>query len=317
MLDQRRDWFNGIEARWSGRWYEPPIPPMQLARTRWMSPHHSSAIKLKVNHLLRLFVPSRWLSAKEFEKYALNFLSMGNAALQRTDNLAGRAMTLTNVPTVYLRVGRDGLYWWVANLAAPQTFAVGTIFHLIEPDLLQEVYGVPDWLAALQAGLLAEAATVFRRRYYLNGSHMGYILYIAEETFSDTDADALETALEQSKGPGNFKNLLLHIPKGGEKGVQVLPIGDKGAQDEFVGIKETSRDDVLVAHRVPPVLLGIVPKNAGGLGDPAKAADTFHYAEIEPLQRKMMEVNDWLGYQAVTFTPYERQAGQAVGVPAA
>lgn len=278
-----------------------------------MSPHHSSALKYKVNQLKRLFVPSRWLTAAEFERFALNYLQMGNAAFQRIDTIGGRAMALVNVPTVYMRVGRNGQYWWVPNFTTAVTFAAGTICHLIEPDLLQEIYGVPEWLAALQSGLLAESATVFRRLYYKNGSHMGYILYIAEENFADTDADSLEEALEQSKGPGNFKNLLLHIPKGKEKGVQVIPIGDKGAQDEFVGIKETSRDDILAAHRVPPVLLGIVPKNAAGFGDPAKAADAFHFAEMEPLQLKMQEVNDWLGLPAITFRAYERQSGPNAG----
>jgi capsid portal protein len=66
---------------------------------------------------------------------------------------------------------------------------------------------------------------------------------------------------------------------------------------------------------VPPVLLGVVPQVTGGFGDVAKAADVFHFAEIEPLQLRMAEVNDWLGAEAVRFRPYERQA--AGPVPAA
>jgi PBSX family phage portal protein len=180
--------------------------------------------------------------------------------------------------------------------------------HLREADLVQEIYGLPEYLSALQSGLLNEAATIFRRRYFLNGSHAGYILYINDAKFADADADELADAVEQSKGPGNFKNVFLHIPGGSEKGVQVIPVGEAAAKDEFLGIKNTTRDDILAAHRVPPVLLGVVPQNTGGFGDVAKAADVFHFAEIEPLQLKMLEVNDQLGVEAVRFRAYERQA---------
>jgi|TARA_R110000803_G_scaffold38745_5_gene83729 hypothetical protein len=39
----------------------------------------------------------------------------------------------------------------------------------------------------------------------------------------------------------------------------------------------------LVAHRVPPQLLGIVPVNAGGFGSIQDAAEVFHNNEIRPI----------------------------------
>lgn len=297
-----------MEARWNGRWFEPPVNPAALAKTRHMSPHHASAIKYKVNQLTRFFEPSHWLDRKTFAAFALNYISMGNAALQRVDNMANRPMSLVNVPAVYLRAGRDGAFWWVPGWQSAVEFAAGTVFHLLEPDLLQELYGLPDWLAALQAGLLNEAATIFRRRYYINGAHSGHIMYVSEEKFAEADADELEEAMASAKGPGNFKSLFLHIPGGKEKGVQIIPVGEATAKDEFLNIKLTTRDDILAAHRVPPVLIGVVPQVTGGFGKPGEAADVFHFAEIEPLQQRMIEVNDWLGLPAVAFREYERQA---------
>lgn len=240
---------------------------------------------------------------------ALNYLALGNGYLERRDNLAGRPMTLVNTPALYVRRGKNDEYHWVpGGWKLASTFRSGSIVHLREADLVQELYGLPEYMSALQSGLLNEAATIFRRRYFLNGSHAGYILYISEATFEDADAEALETALEQSKGPGNFKNLLLHLPNGKENGVKVIPVGEAAAKDEFLGIKNTTRDDILAAHRVPPVLLGVVPQNTGGFGDVAKAADVFHFSEIEPLQMRMLEVNDAVGVEAVVFGRYERQA---------
>lgn len=234
---------------------------------------------------------------------------MGNAYFERRDNLAARPLSLVNSLAAYTRRGRDGVYWWVPGWQLETEFRAGYVFHLWEPDLVQELYGIPEYLSALQSGLLNEAATIFRRRYFINGSHAGYILYISDAKFDQEDSEKLQEAVIAAKGPGNFRNVYLHIPDGKEKGVQVIPVGEAAAKDEFLGIKNTTRDDILAAHRVPPVLLGVVPQNTGGFGDVAKAADVFHFAEIEPLQLRMLEVNDWLGVPAVSFRPYERQAG--------
>ena len=190
-------------------------------------------------------------------------------------------------------------------------FPTGEVLQLMEPDLDQEIYGVPGYLAALQAAFLNEAATIFRRRYYLNGSHAGFILYMSGQGFDDTDVDAIRGALRGAKGPGNFRNLFLHAPGADKDGVKLLPVSEVAAKDEFLGIKNTTRDDVLAAHRTPPQLLGIVPANAGGFGAPGDAAAVFFRHEIEPLQAVFLELNDWLGVEAVRFAPYEQPAKAA------
>lgn len=306
VLD-KRELFDMFAAAHNGKWYEPPLPPVSLGKTFRMSPHHQSAILLKRNLLAGSFRPSRWLSRSDFSRWALDWLIFANAYFERVDNLNGRPMMLRPAPAAYTRVGvQDGHFWLVRpglSMHQAHEFRPGTVHHLIEPDPLQEVYGMPEYLSAMQAGLLNEAATIFRRRFYLNGSHAGFILYIGEEGLTTADSDAVRKAMRDSKGPGNFRNLYLHIPKGKKDGVQVIPIAEVGAKDEFLNIKEVSRDDVLAAHRVPPQLLGVVPKNTGGFGNVIDAARTFYELEIVPIQQRMIEVNDWLGLEAIAFTP--------------
>jgi len=95
--------------------------------------------------------------------------------------------------------------------------------------------------------------------------------------------------------------------------VQIIPISEVAAKDEFLGIKSTTRDDMLAAHRTPPQLIGVIPQNAA-LGPVDKASEIFHLNEIEPLQARFIELNDWLGYEAVAFDPYK---GPVVAVAAA
>lgn len=83
--------------------------------------------------------------------------------------------------------------------------------------------------------------------------------------------------------------------------MQLIPISEVAARDDFFNIKNVSRDNVLAAHRVPPQLLGIVPTNNGGFGDVTSAAEVFVKNEIRPLQERFREVNEWAGLEIVSF----------------
>ncbi|PKP91442.1 MAG: phage portal protein [Alphaproteobacteria bacterium HGW-Alphaproteobacteria-16] len=312
VLD-RREILSYIECWHNGRWYEPPIDRNGLARAFDVAPHHSSAIKLKVALLAKHFIPSRWLGRADFSRFALDFVTMGDGYLERRDNLAGRPMKLQHALSRFTRRGiEEGRFFFVPGWKQEHEFVPGSVFQLSEHHPSQEIYGVPYYMGALQSALLNEAATIFRRRYFKNGSHAGFILYMNGTDFGTKETDAIRQAMKDAKGPGNFKNLFLHVPGGKPEGVKVIPIAEVAAKDEFMPIKNTSRDDMLAAHRTPPQLLGVVPTNSGGFGDVGKATDVFFMNEIEPLQMRMLEINDWLGVEAVAFAPYER-VGVSVG----
>ncbi|PKP98328.1 MAG: phage portal protein [Alphaproteobacteria bacterium HGW-Alphaproteobacteria-13] len=311
VLD-RGEFLLMLEAGDAGRYYTPPISMIGLVKAHRMSAHHSSAIALKRNLLCMSLRPTKLMPHAEFEKIVTNYLATGNCYIERIDNIGGRALTLKNSPAIHTRVGKEaGQYFFLQPGKPDHEYRRGSICHLLEPDLAQEIYGVPEWYAALQSGLLNEAATLFRRRYYKNGSHAGFVFYVAEEGLSEVDSKAIREAFRQSKGPGNFRNLYLHIPKGREKGVQILPISEVAARDEFTGIKNATRDDILAAHRTPPQLIGVVPSNAAGFGSITDAARVFFDHEIVPLQRRFLQINAWLGYEAIRFGEYAPSAAAA------
>lgn len=68
---------------------------------------------------------------------------------------------------------------------------------------------------------------------------------------SQTDVDNMREALKNSKGPGNFRNLFMYAPNGKKDGIQLIPVSEVTAKDEFFNIKNVTRDDLLAAHRVP------------------------------------------------------------------
>lgn len=300
----RRDFLEHIECWHNGRYYEPPISLAALSRAANISPHHSSAFAVKLNKLLLDFEPHPMLDRLTFEGVALDFLTLGNGYVEAVPNRLGQPMRLKRSLAKYTRRGLvDGEFFFLEAGRPEHAFARGSVFQLMRPGLDQEIYGVPDYLSALQSAMLNEDAVLFRRRYYRNGSHAGFIMYVTEAGLSEDDADAIEEALEKSKGIGNFRNLFLHIPNGKEKGVQLIHPGEAAAKDEFLGIKNTTRDDILAAHRIPPQLMGVIPANAGGFGDVEKADEVFHRNEIVPLQMRMLAINDWIGAEVVRFRP--------------
>jgi PBSX family phage portal protein len=300
-----REIMDYIECWTNGRWYEPPVSLDGLAKSFRASTHHSSSIYFKRNILLSTFQPHALLDKATFSAFALDYLTFGNAYLERRTSRTMRNVKLQHALAKYTRRGADlDTYFFVRGWREEHEFPAGSIYHMREPDINQEVYGLPEYLSALQSAWLNESATLFRRRYYNNGSHAGFILYVSDPAQQQADIDAMREALKNSKGPGNFRNLFLYSPNGKKDGIQLIPVSDVSAKDEFFSIKNVSRDDVLAAHRVPPQLMGIVPSNTGGFGAVLPAAQVFARNEIQPLQERFLELNQWMGEEVVRFVPY-------------
>lgn len=207
----------------------------------------------------------------------------------------------------YTRRGLDlDTYWFVqyGMTTQPYQFTKGSIFHLMEPDINQEIYGLPGYLSAIPSALLNESATLFRRKYYINGSHAGFIMYMTDAAQNQEDVNNLRNAMKSAKGPGNFRNLFMYSPNGKKDGLQIIPLSEVAAKDEFLNIKNVSRDDMMAAHRVPPQMMGIMPNNVGGFGDVEKASRVFVRNELIPLQKRLQELNNWLGDEVIRFEPY-------------
>jgi PBSX family phage portal protein len=304
-----REILDYLEAWSNGRWYEPPLSLDGLSRSTRASVYLQSGLTFKRNMLSRTFIPHKLLGRPAIEQFALDWLWAGNAYLEKRDNMLGQAMALQPCLAKYMRRGVDlETYFQVRGWRDEHEFKKGSICHLREADINQEVYGLPDWLAALQSALLNESATLFRRRYFQNGSHAGFILYMTDAAQNEDFVTDLREAMKNSKGPGNFRNLFMYAPGGKKDGIQLLPISEVAAKDDFAAIKNISRDDLLAALRIPPQLMGIVPQNAGGFGSLREAAEVWAVNELEPIQARLAQVNDWLGEEVIRFKPFELPA---------
>lgn len=299
LSDYLECWFNG-------RWYEPQVSMSGLAKSYKSTPYLNSGIIFKRNFLANLFIPHPRLSS--IEQISLDFIWCGNAYLEEVKSRLGNVIQYRPSLAKYMRRGEYTDQYFLLNNdhKGYQEWEFQTrICHVREADIDQEIYGSPEYISALQSAWLNESATLFRRKYYNNGSHAGFILYVNDAAQDPNDITALRKALKDSKGPGNFRNLFYYAPGGKKDGIQILPVSEIAAKDDFANIKSITRDDTLAALRVPPQLMGIVPNNTGGFGSIKDAAEVFYQNEIVPLQSRMMQINEWAGDEVIRFKKYK------------
>ncbi|ECH8535774.1 capsid portal protein, partial [Salmonella enterica subsp. enterica] len=141
VLD-RRELLDYVECVQMDRWYEPPVSFDGLARTYRAAVHHSSPIAVKRNILTSTFIPHPLLSQQAFSRFVQDYLVFGNAYLEKRTNRLGGILSLEPSLAKYTRRGVDlDTYWFVqyGMTTQPYEFTKGSIFHLMEPDINQEI----------------------------------------------------------------------------------------------------------------------------------------------------------------------------------
>ena len=286
--------YVGVFPSDDGDIYKPPVSRNGLAKLLRANAHHGAIPKFKRNLLLREFIPSAGCSARTMGCAGLDYMVFGDAFLYCDTNTFGQVLELKHLPSINMRVKVDGGYRMLLPDNKHMDFESDEIVHVMDYDVEQTIYGLPDYLGGMQALLLNEAATLFRRRYYSNGAHAGYIFYTNDPDLTEEDETNLREQISASKGVGNFRSMFVNIPNGKENAIQIIPVGDFQAKDELEKVKNITRNDVIAAWRMNPALAGIIPENSGGFGDIEKIDRVYTSNEIRPICQLFNQLNDVL-----------------------
>lgn len=281
-----------------GGYYEPLFPYRQLIRARKMQPLHESALDFKGNIYSAVFKENKYLSAEDFSFFIQDYHTFLNAYLQAVRSPLGNIVGFRRLLAYYIRRGKKpGEYY---DLSSGEPVLIKDVIHFKGYSATQNIYGDPNYLAGVLSINLNYESRLFRTRYYKNGSHAGFILSVTGER-SDEAHDVIERGLKDIKQSNQFKNILVSIPGGNKESLQLLPLSDIAAKDEFYTIKTLSDDDVASIHRVPLILLSIQPKTAGGFGKPSEAAQNYYITEMTPLINRLKSLNQKIGVDIFQF----------------
>ncbi|WP_299002332.1 phage portal protein [uncultured Shewanella sp.] len=299
-LDNRMTEYVGIWADMDGI-YEPPISLNGLINLLSVNAQHGPILYFKANMIAKWFKPNSLLNYRAFKRVAFDFAWSANAYLQVITNPFNQVIQLKHLPAVTMRyTTQSGVYAQLQKNGNKVFFNPGEIIHIKEYHPKQGIYGVPQYYGGIQSALLNEDATLFRRRYFKNGSHMGFVFSMADPFITHDDEKKLRDAILQSRGVGNFRSLFLNnrSPKGdAEKTVKITPVGDIATKDEFERIKKITTNDMLSMHRAQEALSGQSSGDSPGFGDLDKITRAYYNNEVVPLQNDMRTINDYLPRQ--------------------
>jgi len=282
----------------NGTYYESPIDLKGLANLLGANAYHGPIVYQKKDFLLKWLAPSPYITRSDAEYAMLDFHTFGQCYFQQFKNGFGKLTRLIHQPRLTMRKHskKPDVFVKLRNSAgdyAPIEFMPGEIVQIKEPDVKQKIYGRPSYIGGEQSMLLSEDVTLFRRRWYKNGAHMGFILVAADAGLDDAGVATIEARLKETKGVGNGRNMFIHIPKTNNKEpIKIIPIGDIGSKDDIDKIMSISKDAALAMHRMPPELVGIIPTNTAGFGDREKALKVYHEITIEGEQNKFLQLNE-------------------------
>lgn len=253
--------------------YTPPVNKVGLVKLLKANAYHGWMPEYRTRQVLRFTELSPVIKRDQLEMLLKDFLVTGELYALKVLNPLGRVIGIEHLSSVYMRKrpasSTKPRYLYLAPTGETQNFQAEQIIHIKQHDLLQKIYGIPFYFDAIHSVLLNEAATLFRRKYYRNGAHVGSIFVTTSESLKPKDEKAIAQKIKQSKGIGNFRSMYLHMP-GKQKAddvVRVIPVGDVATRDEFERIKKLSQADIMAAWGTRPEVAGIMPENYGGTGN--------------------------------------------------
>jgi PBSX family phage portal protein len=312
-------------------YWEPPLSFNGLKSTIRINPTFGSAIFLKRNALVLTFKQVRHLTRKTMEALVLDYLNIGNCYLLKVRSKLGNVVEYRHLHAHVMRKAKNGGYIKLSapnnqNIEDADTFSNEVeqvvipkedIIHIKEYAPESKHYGLPEAISLLNTIFLGNEATVFRRRFYKNGAHTGYIFEIDEGSIDKKEKEYYKELLSGTKGVGNFKSNVIFSKtksnaigdkKNGKEVLKIHPMGDIKSQDEFQRIKDVELKEIIIATRSPIVLMGGNPESGSHLGDASKLMEAWGYNEIKPLQRDLMdEINPELekdGFDPIEFEDY-------------
>ncbi len=287
MSDFNNYQYNELFYNESDDYWETPLDRLGLNKLTRLNAYHGAILMARRNMIAGRYL-SGGMGKQQAQSLVHNFLEFGDATILKIRDHFGRVVRLHPLPSAHVRKNKKGDIRLLERDDKIRKYKADDIIFISQYDPIQQVYGAPDYLGCVQSALLSADATTFRRRYYKNGLHMGFIFYATDPNLSKEDEEDLKEKMASSKGVGNFRSMFVNIPHGKEKGIQLIPVGDVATKDEFEKIKNITAQEVLTGHRFPAELAAIIP-SGGTRGDPIKFNFVYNQNEVIPACKIIMD----------------------------
>ncbi len=198
---------------------------------------------------------------------------MGNGYLEVARSRKGSVGELyhAHAQTIYPRACGNRLQGYIQEVQSLVDFAPwgardgrNELFQLKRYTPLSTWYGLPEWIAALEALRLDQEKKTFYASFFRNFAVPSLAVVLTGAEFDEATEKKIEGGFKALKGAENsHKTLLLSVPFEDAK-ITFEKLTADLKDLPFEKLSQSSREEILAAHGVPPRLVGIV--TAGALG---------------------------------------------------
>jgi hypothetical protein len=192
------------------------------------------------------------------------------------------------------------------------------IVHIKAPCPAGHYYSLPDWSGGWGMLELVKAATDYNREFFRNHALPQYAIVTYGSKLTPAEETAVQNFFSSNyKGPGNqHKTLYLHCddPQHGKVEFQKLTDTKDG---DFLKLLDAARDRIVIAHGVPPRMMGIVSAgNLGGGGEVTGQLQVFEEISNKPTRTRFLgALRPWLKRRGIDWRGLQF-AGMNLAVPA-
>jgi PBSX family phage portal protein len=224
---------------------------------------------------------------------------LGNAYIEVTREPSGALSGLYHVPAHTVRLTSDGGFVQLRG-AKKIKFArfgdrdatdddgmpLSEMIHLAKYNPASSYYGLPDSVPAIGSTMGDLMARDFNINFFDNNASPQYCLMISGGMLTPKDKEDLQDYFSNLKG-NPHKTMILQLPK--DVTGDLKPISTSPKEASFAEFRKMNRDLMVVAHGVPPHLLGIIESGNLGGGTGESQLANFKSLVISPRQRFLAE----------------------------
>lgn len=286
----------------------PPVDLQQILQLSHSNAFHSTCIELKAS----MTVGIEYEAPVQVEKFLedvsgdtpflellqqaiYDWEGLGNGYLEIARSKKGRQIgELGHVHghTVFAvqEGNRLSEYWQETASASTQKFAPfgehgeqNELFHFRRYTPLSSFYGLPSWIAALEALRLDQEKKVFYSSFFRNNAVPSMAIVLQGAEFDAGTEAVIRDGLRETKGAENaHKTILLSVPFDGAE-IKFHMLSSDLKDMPFDKLSQATREEILAAHAVPPRLVGIVTAGQlGGGGEAEGQLQIFNETSIKP-----------------------------------
>ena len=284
----------------------PPVSLFQILGLTYSNAFHTQCISLKAEMAIGLEyeAPKAVESYLEeisgdqetfldlLSKFAWDWECLGNGYLEIARSRKGRIGEIYHVhaQTAYASVSGNRLNEYVQETTSRVSFSPfgardgrNELFHIKRYSPLSTWYGLPEWVACMEALRLDQEKKTFYAAFFKNFAVPALAVVLEGSEFDEATEKKLQEGFNLMKGAENaFRALLLSIPFENAT-VKFEKLMADFKDMPFDKLTQATREEILAAHGVPPRLVGIVTAGAlGGAGEAEGQLQNFIATKVEP-----------------------------------